>query len=99
MWHFLFALFRFLASLINFRFLIFSGLSQTFGNSTPGLSEAEKLVGSGGKIIGLSQEEPILEQKQKKNYFIIYRLVGARPLRGRHAPLFHSTLSAIKSNS
>ena len=31
---------------INFRFLFFSGLSQTFEKSSPGLSEAQKLAGS-----------------------------------------------------
>ena len=71
MWHFLFALFQFLAILINFRFLFFSGLSQTLGNSTPGLSEAEKLAATGErKITLLSQEEPILEPKQKKHFII-----------------------------
>ena len=49
MWHFVFALFRFWAILVNFRFLIFSALSQTLGNFILGLSEAEKLAGSGGK--------------------------------------------------
>ena len=72
MWHFLFALFPFWAILINFRFSIFSGLSQTLEKSTLGLSEEEKLAGSGEKkIILLSQVEPILEPKQKKRYFII----------------------------
>ena len=67
MWHFLFALSPFLAILINFRFLSFSGISQTFS-----LSKPEKLAGSGEKIIRLSPEERILAQKQKKRYFIIY---------------------------
>ena len=71
MWHFVFALFRFWAILVNFRFLIFSALSQTLGNFILGLSEAEKLAGSGEKIIQLSQVELILEQKQKKRYFFI----------------------------
>ena len=72
MWHFLFALFPFWAILINFRFSVFSGLSQTLEKSTLGLSEEEKLAGSGEKIIiQLSQVEPILEPKQKKRYFII----------------------------
>ena len=57
----------------QFKVFIFWGLSQTFRNSTPGLSEAEKLAGSGEKIIRLSPEERILAQKQKKRYFIIYR--------------------------
>ena len=71
MWHFVFALFRFWAILVNFRFLIFSALSQTLGNFILGLSEAEKLAGSGEKIIQLSQVELILERKQKKRYFFI----------------------------
>ena len=49
MWHFLFALFRFQAILIKFRFLFLGGLFQTLENSTPGQQEAEKLAGSGGK--------------------------------------------------
>ena len=60
-WRFLFSLFRFWAISINFRFLIFSGLSQTFENSTLGLSEGETLANSGEKIVRLSQVEPILE--------------------------------------
>ena len=60
-WHFLFSLFRFWAISINFRFLIFSGLCQTFENSTLGLSEGETLADSGEKIVRLSQVEPILE--------------------------------------
>ena len=43
MWHVLFALIPFLVILTNFRFLFFSGLSQTFRDSTPGLSESEKI--------------------------------------------------------
>ena len=62
---FLFALFPFLAILINFSFLFFWGLSHT-GNSTPGQQEP------GGKIMRLPQVDPILEPKQKKRYFIIY---------------------------
>ena len=49
-WHFLFALFLcFSTDLINFGFLILCGLSGALGDSTPGLSEGEKLAGSGGK--------------------------------------------------
>ena len=75
MWHFLFVLFLFWAILINFSFLIFSVLSHVQSeNFTLDMSEAEKLAGSGGKlIIRLSPVEPILERKQKKGYFIIYR--------------------------
>ena len=72
MWHFVFALFRFWAILVNFRFLIFSALSQTLGNFILGLSEAEKLAVSGEKIIQLSQVELILERKQKKTLFLHY---------------------------
>ena len=77
MWHFLFALFPFWAILINFRFSIFSGLSQTLGISTLGLSsEEEKFAGSGEKnIIRLSQVEPILERKQKKTLYHYFKLV------------------------
>ena len=73
MWQFLFALFEFLAILINFTFLFFRGPSPTSEKSTPGREEAEKLAGTGEKKIRrLSQEEPILEPKQKNPYFIIY---------------------------
>ena len=72
MWHFVFALFRFWAILVNFRFLIFSALSQTLGNFILGLSKAEKLAVSGEKIIQLSQVELILERKQKKTLFLHY---------------------------
>ena len=49
-WHFLYALFLcFWTDLINFGFLILWGLSGALGDSTPGLSEGEKLAGSGGK--------------------------------------------------
>ena len=49
-WHFLFALFLcFSTDLIDFGFLILWGLSGALGDSTPGLSEGEKLAGSGGK--------------------------------------------------
>ena len=94
MWHFLFALFLFWGILIKFRLLIFFARFQSFGNSTLGLPEEEKLAGSGG----ISLEELILEQKRKKMLFhFIYRLVGARLLRGRHTPFpIHSIATKAK---
>ena len=70
--HFLFALFCFGTNLIKSR-LIFFGQFWMAGNSTPGPSKAEKLVGSGlKKKVRLSQEECFLESKQKKNTLFHY---------------------------
>ena len=57
----------------QFKVFIFWGLSQTFRNSTPGLSEAEKLAGSGGKKSSdyLQRNGFQLKNKKKRN-FIIY---------------------------
>ena len=65
MCYFLFAPFRFHFILVKFRFLIFSGSSPNAGNSLPGLLEAEKLAGSGGKIRQIPPEEQFLEPRQK----------------------------------
>ena len=72
MWHFLFALFQFLAHLIKFRFLIFFERFGTPGNSTPGLSKAEKIAGSGEKnhpIISIGTD---FRAKTKKALFDLY---------------------------
>lgn len=68
---FVIALFRFGRNLIKFGFLIFQ--FWTIGNFTPGRSEAEKLTGSGKKIIRLSREERFLEPKLKKRYLCYSR--------------------------
>ena len=68
-WHFLLALFRFWAILINFRFLFFSALSQTLGKSTLGLSEAEKLAGSGEKNHPIISSGTDFRAKTKKTLF------------------------------
>ena len=53
-------------------FKIFSGQFRASGNSTPGPSEAEKLIGSGKKLLRLPPEERFLELIQKKkSYFDI----------------------------
>ena len=72
MWQFLFALFQFLAILINFTFLFFWGLSQTLGNSTLDPSEAEKLAGTGEKNHPIISSATDFKAKTKKRYFIIY---------------------------
>ena len=72
MWHFVFALFRFWAILVNFRFLIFSALSQTLGNFILGLSEAEKLAGSGGKNHPIISSGTDFRGETKKNIISLY---------------------------
>ena len=52
-------------------FKIFSGQFRASGNSTPGPSEAEKLIGSAKKMLRLPPEERFLESIQKKCYFNI----------------------------
>ena len=75
-WHFLFALFQFLAHLIKFRFLIFFERFGTPGNSTLGLSEAEKIAGSGEKnhpIISIGTDFMV---NKKSVIWFIYRLLS-----------------------
>ena len=57
-------------------FEIFSGQFRASGNSTPGPSEAEKLIGSGKKISPLPPEERLLELIQKKKVISIYSGTG-----------------------
>ena len=63
---FLFPLFRFETDLIKFGFLIFPVQFWTNGNFTASRPKAEKLPGSGKKIIRFASEERFLEPKQKK---------------------------------
>ena len=52
-------------------FKIFLEQFRASGNSNPGPSEAEKLIGSVKKISQLPPEERFLEPIQKKRYFNI----------------------------
>ena len=63
---FLFPLFRSETDLIKFDFLIFPVRFWTNGNFTPSRPKAEKLPGSGKKIIRFASDERFLEPKQKK---------------------------------
>ena len=56
-------------------FKIFSEQFRTSGNSTPGPIKAEKLIGSGKKILQLPPEERFLEPIQK-NIISIYSGTG-----------------------
>ena len=60
-------------------FPIFKFFSEQFrasGNSNPGPSEVEKLIGSGKKISRSPPEERFLEPIQKKNVISIYSGTG-----------------------
>ena len=75
MWYFLFALFRFLADLINVRFLIFLGVYQILGNLSLGLQEAEKLSESGGKNHEIISRGTDFRAQTKKRYFISIQIL------------------------
>ena len=67
---FVIALFRFGRNLIKFGFLIFQ--FWKIGNFTPGRSEAEKLTGSGKKIISRGT---IFRAQTKKTLFMLFTLL------------------------
>ena len=70
-WQFLFAPFHFLAILINFIqvFIFWGDFPKRQGNPLRACLKQKNQPGQGEKIMRLSQEEPILERKQKKTLF------------------------------
>ena len=78
-WQFLFALFRFWPNLINFTFLFFRGPSQTFGKSTSGWQEAEKLAGIGEKKSGDYLKWNRFQSRNKKNVISLYTETSRSP--------------------
>ena len=59
---------------------ISSGVSRTLGNSTPGLSEAEKLAVSGEKSHLIISRETDFRAETKKRYFVFVSALKSVPL-------------------